>query len=304
MYLKQITKLSNDGKYIKWYCSIITNAKNRVSRVSKKRNKRTLAIDMVGDVEAHHIVPKCMIVQGSKDAENIVYLSLREHFICHLLLPKMLIDKKHVMQMLYAVRRLTNKHKYTSTAYAGLKSEYKIKHGLAMKELWKTPEYLAKQKEAVRNGKYSPEHNEANRKKALREMRNNDRKASFIKAGLDAGMEVRDKDKKLWVANSMGSVEGRANAKKTHQSSSHRDFCSKRELSKTKEDRTKLAKKGQQALVAKCGGEIAYRKMLSDRIRGRKKYINPETLAVRVTREPILGWMTVVSFNKIKRECL
>lgn len=40
-----------------------------------------------GYTEKHHIIPKA--IGGDDDESNIVCLSAREHFICHLLLPKM-----------------------------------------------------------------------------------------------------------------------------------------------------------------------------------------------------------------------
>lgn len=36
--------------------------------------------------EKHHIIPKCL--GGTNDASNIIILSAREHFLCHLLLAK------------------------------------------------------------------------------------------------------------------------------------------------------------------------------------------------------------------------
>jgi len=40
----------------------------------------------IGYIEKHHILPKCL--GGTNDASNIVRLTAREHFICHLLLVK------------------------------------------------------------------------------------------------------------------------------------------------------------------------------------------------------------------------
>ena len=55
----------------------------------------------VGYVEKHHIVPKCFFIEsksrfafipGNRNhKDNLVYLTGREHFICHLLLVKMLL---------------------------------------------------------------------------------------------------------------------------------------------------------------------------------------------------------------------
>jgi hypothetical protein len=62
-----------DNKYTKWYNNIISTAKSRIS--------------ITGYTEIHHIIPRSM--DGSNDFENLVKLTAREHFICHLLLTKM-----------------------------------------------------------------------------------------------------------------------------------------------------------------------------------------------------------------------
>lgn len=61
-----------DNKYTKWYHLIIKSAQ---------------AIPRIGYVEKHHIIPKSL--GGSNSKENLVRLSVREHFICHLLLARM-----------------------------------------------------------------------------------------------------------------------------------------------------------------------------------------------------------------------
>lgn len=63
----------NNSKYTKWYFSIIENA--------KLKNNHT------GYMERHHITPKSF--GGNNTKNNLVYLTAREHFVCHLLLTKM-----------------------------------------------------------------------------------------------------------------------------------------------------------------------------------------------------------------------
>ena len=60
------------NKYTKWYNNIISSAKGRIN---------------IGYVEKHHIIPRSL--GGSDDKNNIVALTAKEHFICHLLLTKM-----------------------------------------------------------------------------------------------------------------------------------------------------------------------------------------------------------------------
>lgn len=78
------------NKYTDWYFSIVNNAKERVTQ---------------GYSERHHIIPKTL--GGKNDKSNIVVLTAREHFICHLLLTKMLVDDdRH--KMIYALHMLSN----------------------------------------------------------------------------------------------------------------------------------------------------------------------------------------------------
>lgn len=61
------------NKYTLWYKNIITKAQQRVNHD--------------GYFEKHHILPKSL--GGSNDPDNLVKLTPKEHFVCHMLLPKM-----------------------------------------------------------------------------------------------------------------------------------------------------------------------------------------------------------------------
>jgi hypothetical protein len=54
-----------------------------------------------GYLESHHIIPKCL--GGSNDKENLVLLTAREHYICHLLLAKI----HNTKQLWYAFAMMT-----------------------------------------------------------------------------------------------------------------------------------------------------------------------------------------------------
>lgn len=62
-----------ENKYYRVYGSIISRARASVNRQVERGEK-------------HHILPRSM--GGSNDRENLVLLTPREHFICHLLLTK------------------------------------------------------------------------------------------------------------------------------------------------------------------------------------------------------------------------
>lgn len=98
--------------YIKIYNSII--------------QKRTI-IPFIGYSEKHHIIPRSL--GGTDDKNNIVNLSAKEHFICHLLLTKIHSSGPAHFKMIRAFMMMfvsNNLHQryYTSRSYAKLKEEY------------------------------------------------------------------------------------------------------------------------------------------------------------------------------------
>jgi len=84
-----------NNKYTKIYYQIISNASNRINE---------------GYIEKHHIVPKSC--GGTNDADNLVELSAREHFICHWLLIKM-TEGGHLRDMHYAFKMMSQHGKTT-----------------------------------------------------------------------------------------------------------------------------------------------------------------------------------------------
>lgn len=89
-----------ENKYSKCYFTIVRRAKSR-------------PLDPKQYYEKHHILPKSCGGNNSKD--NLVFLTAREHFICHLLLPKILKGDPH-HKMVHALWRMCNT----------LKKEYKV----------------------------------------------------------------------------------------------------------------------------------------------------------------------------------
>jgi hypothetical protein len=85
-----------DNKYTHWYYNIIGRAQNR------QLSKDTYS-------EKHHIIPRSL--GGLNQKHNIVRLSAREHFVCHLLLTKM-VDGPERYKMLSAVTRFRQSRKY------------------------------------------------------------------------------------------------------------------------------------------------------------------------------------------------
>jgi len=83
-----------ENKYYKWYINIIENARNRNLSNEVK-------------FEIHHILPKSM--GGSNNSENLIKLTLKEHWICHRLLVKFLEDPKDIKKMYNALWMMLQK---------------------------------------------------------------------------------------------------------------------------------------------------------------------------------------------------
>ena len=102
------------NKYTQWYANITERAKNRILETY---------------TESHHVVPRSL--GGSDEADNLVNLTAREHFVCHWLLVKMTTGQEH-HKMLNALRMMRaekqGQHRYntkiTARVYESIKQEY------------------------------------------------------------------------------------------------------------------------------------------------------------------------------------
>lgn len=140
-------ELYNLSKYTRWYYSIITFA------LASNRIKGSEYY------ESHHIIPKSL--GGNNNKSNLVLLTPREHYLCHLLLPKMTILPINSSKMAYAFFRMKDKYK-NSKMFDRFKKAYgKLTRGENNKFYGRThtPESLAKMS---RLGKY---HSDESKKK-------------------------------------------------------------------------------------------------------------------------------------------
>lgn len=94
------------NKYSRIYYSIISRAKSRPK---------------TGYSETHHILPKSM--GGSDELSNLVELTAKEHYICHLLLPK-ITEGENRYKMIYAYTIMSGRKIYGSRKYAFYREEY------------------------------------------------------------------------------------------------------------------------------------------------------------------------------------
>jgi hypothetical protein len=99
--------------YNKIYNQIVERAQSRI---------------LEGYGENHHILPKCL---GGKDKNNIVRLTAREHFLCHLLLCEIHPHDEKLKYALFLMATGKRKHKnnhyvISSRMYEQLKLEHSI----------------------------------------------------------------------------------------------------------------------------------------------------------------------------------
>ena len=97
------------NKYSTWYWSIITRA--------KQRSKPLVS-------EKHHVIPKCF-----KQETELVHLTPREHYICHLLLTKM-VEGEYKSKMLWTLHRMLfsehrqSRYKPSARAYESFRKQF------------------------------------------------------------------------------------------------------------------------------------------------------------------------------------
>lgn len=90
------------NKYYRWYYSIIERALCQ----GRIKNKFTY-------YEAHHILPSSIFPEYKSfktNQWNKVLLTAREHFICHLLLPKFVADKQSQFKVIHALYAMTQQN--------------------------------------------------------------------------------------------------------------------------------------------------------------------------------------------------
>lgn len=106
-----------DNKYTKWYKSIVSSAQIRVNLPGTY-------------LERHHIVPRCL--GGSNAPANLVDLTAREHFICHLLLVRMTTGcaKRSMAFAVWAICKLRHAKlqplRVRSKTYERIRTDYAV----------------------------------------------------------------------------------------------------------------------------------------------------------------------------------
>ena len=102
-----------DNKYTRWYYTIINRAQTRQLNCYTER---------------HHIVPKSL--GGSNESSNLVSLTAREHFVCHMLLTKMVsgIQRQKMVHAWWAMATLKkdcqDRYRLNSFQYDSVRRAY------------------------------------------------------------------------------------------------------------------------------------------------------------------------------------
>lgn len=126
-----------DKFYSKVYFSTIEKAKQRGWKKARGR-------------ERHHIIPQSL--GGSNDKSNLVYLSCREHFLCHWLLVK-ITEGESYHKMVYALMgmRAENKQqeRYHTIFTARVYEKYRIEHAEYHSKLMKSKNLIPWNKGSV-----------------------------------------------------------------------------------------------------------------------------------------------------------
>lgn len=106
--IPEFSSTFNDSKYTKWYIDIVSNP------------------DMEG--EEHHILPRSLFPEHLKNPENLVVLSLRKHYLAHLLLMKMGVENtKFKYKLFHALKMMSFTRdgiKCNSRLYERFKAQY------------------------------------------------------------------------------------------------------------------------------------------------------------------------------------
>ena len=181
--------------YLKIYNNIVEIRKNTI---------------LTGYTETHHIIPRC--IGGTNDSWNLVKLTAREHFFCHLLLCKIYPNNSKLWFALWNMcnvkRNYQNRYKVNSRLYGIIREEYSKKvSGVNNPNYGKKYSNDRKNKiSKARIGKYTGENNAFFGKKHTNETKEILRKKSSEKKhNYETKVKMSESHKnKLWYHNDSG----------------------------------------------------------------------------------------------------
>ena len=144
-----------ENKYKKLYFSIITRSLNEGREYDSSLH------------EKHHIVPTSL--GGKNNSDNIVILTFREHFVCHLLLTKFTLSQAK-QKMHCALRMMMNKSKHNNRVLT--QRQYELaRYSLSKIKRKMSPEFCAKQS-LNKLGKNNPMYGKKHSQETIEKIRN------------------------------------------------------------------------------------------------------------------------------------
>jgi len=187
------------NKYYCWYYSIIEKTKNRILNNDEYYEK-------------HHVIPKSL--NGSDEDDNIVKLTAREHFICHLLLIKF-TEKPYHFKMVYAANLMASasrdyQDRYTpsSRIYSLIRKEWANAHSLNLTGRKLSEEHKIKIGLASKGRKNSEETIEKRRINCIGKKRTQEQKERMRQAQLNR-KEKTEEEKRLYSENMSKAKKGK-----------------------------------------------------------------------------------------------
>jgi hypothetical protein len=222
-----------ENKYTKWYYSIIAAAKSRV-----------LPPDIY--TERHHIIPDCFYknsrnksgwLDGNPNEEsNLVILTAHEHFVCHLLLPKMTIGRAKY-KMINALLRTSvgfnynGRYNITGRTYSTIKKDYSLMRSGQVgwckgKSLANYITKAGKVYEPWNKGKTTPQ-----KGMTYEEIHGTEKAASLrsLRSSSLKGKAKSEATRKLWSQNRKGKTNGGLNSNATPVTINGIDYACKKD---------------------------------------------------------------------------
>jgi len=196
---------------------------NIYNRLMERAKNRVLSTDIL--IEVHHILPKSM--GGSNHLDNLVSLTLKEHFIAHLLLTKVYPNEpKMIKAFLIMCRknpsRNANTYKVLKENVNRLMKEQAIEYhsnpdnkkitSEHSKTCWKSEDYREKQKEARTN--YITEEYRRERSIATKRLHENAEFSKKIYSSIEKHSKVKSKE---WIEKITIINKERANTKESKE---------------------------------------------------------------------------------------
>lgn len=176
-----------ENKYYKWYVNICQQAKLRIW------TRKTAPCY----VEKHHINPRCL--GGNNTKENLVFLTYKEHFICHLLLTKC-YDGIAKSKMHFALWKMLKGNHYMDRNLSSKKLEiYRLLYIKNLKGRTFSPQTRLKISLALTGKSKTPEHIKIMKQyKATNQTKEKIRQARI---GKHLSIETKEKLKMIFTGN-------------------------------------------------------------------------------------------------------